>query len=75
MESYSLVVGVTVEVFLVETSGDKLKVATTTVKTLLALDGELEHKILALVGELVESSGDLVESVIRTSLDTLVIFI
>jgi len=42
---------------------------------LLALDGELEHKILALVGELVEGGRDLVESVVGTSLDTLVVFV
>ena len=49
---------------------EKLHVTTTTVKLLLVLDRELEHKGLVLVAELGELSWNGVESVVLASLNT-----
>jgi hypothetical protein len=66
-----LVLGVTIEVLLVERLRQDLEVATTAVDVLLVLDGELEDEILTLVGEISRQSlGDGVETVVLGGAET-----
>jgi len=71
---HDVVDGIAVEVDLVESRGDKLDVATTTVEALLVLDGELEDEVLALVGEGgLDLAGNGVEAGVLGGLETKVL--
>lgn len=68
--AHLLVLRVTVEGLLVNTSGEELKVSTTAVKLLLVLQAVLKDEGLALVAELFVVSRDGVETVVLSSLQT-----
>ena len=65
-----LVLAITVELLLVQTSREDLDVTTSAVNVLLMLDRELDNQGLALVAKLGELGRNLVESVVLTSLNT-----
>lgn len=69
-KAHVLVRGVTVEGGLVNGAGQDLDVATTAVDLLLVLDGILDDELLALVAELGELGGDLVEAGILRGVQT-----
>jgi hypothetical protein len=59
-----LVLGVTIQVGLISSSGVELDVGTSTVEVLLMLDGVLDDEVLVLVGELGEGGRSGVEAVV-----------